>query len=404
MNNPLSELANYLSDQQEALVERWVHACEADDALGVVSKLTRTEFHNNIPLAIEGLCRVLSCGSNEASSETIKREVAKHGHERWKQGFSLEELIRDWGHLNRVLVAMTEAFFEAHYPQAPAERAKALDRVAAFIIEATGYSVQRFDALRRAEAAALARDLEIVKTQFDQLTQVRGQLLREAVHDIRGGLSAIESASAVLKLSQEPNKSFTEVLEVLSRSVDSVKEMLNSLLDLSRLESGADPAKLLSVNIVDVLESLAAEYHPVAAEKGLKLSTEGPKEVFVQTDPEKVRRIAQNLLLNALEHTSQGEIRLSWKVEAQRWVMCISDTGLGLQSVLGSPMAQELNEPDSDLDCQPSSPYSYAGEGIGLTIVKRLCDLLDAGVSLESELSQGTLFTIKFPLGYPQSK
>lgn len=405
MTTLLSEAASYLNEQQEAIIERWLHACAADETLGIVTRLTRAEFRDNIPLAIEGLCQILRYGSQEVPLEAIRRKVAKHGHDRWKQGFNLKGLIRDWGHLNRVLVATLEAFFQTHYPQAIAERAQALDRVAAFMIEATSTSVQRFDALRRAEAASLAKDLEIAKAQFDQLTQTRGRLLREAAHDIRGGLSAVESASAILKDAQAPNESFTEILDILGRSVDSVKEMLNSLLDLSRLESGADEAELLSVNIAEILEQLAVECQAVAAEKGLKLSTDGPQEVFVQTDPKKVRRIAQNLLVNALEHTSEGEIRLSWTVEARRWILRVHDTGPGLQDMLGSPVAQEMNEPDVEHPPASSGAASvHAGEGIGLTIVKRLCDLLDAGISLDSELGQGTVFTVEFPLGYSQSK
>ena len=370
MNEKLSALANYLQSQQSVILDRWKQECEADDALGVVSRLTREEFRNNIFAAIDGLCRVLTAGSDEASSDVIRTEVAKHGHHRWKQGFSLMQLIRDWGILNRVLVGMIEEYLQKDSPVTTTERTKALDRLAAFMTEATSSSVRRFDALRRAEAASVAKDLNAAKEQFEKVTETRGQLLREAAHDIRGGLSAIAGASEALKLSQSSNESFAAMLEVLDRGVQSVKQMLNSLLDLSRLESGADNVELLSVNIADVLSQLATEYTAVASGKGLILSSNGPKELFVQTDPQKVRRIAQNLIVNALQQTSHGEVRLSWSKEETRWIMRVSDTGPGIQNLVGAPVAQELDEQDLDREASTlETSHPHRGEGIGLTIM-----------------------------------
>ncbi|ADJ28708.1 sensor histidine kinase [Nitrosococcus watsonii] len=407
MDPLLSELSSYLSNHQQTIFKRWMEACKEDDALGAAAKLTYTEFRNNIPAALEGLCRILKHGNRRVSSETVRCEVAKHGHHRWKQGFSLKELIRDWGHLNQVLITTIETFFQIHHPHATVHRIKALERMGDFMIEAASHSVQRFDNLRQAEAAALTQDLEFARAQFEQLTQARGKLLREAAHDIRGGLSAIEGASAILNITKNPHESFTHILEILNAGINSVKEMLDSLLELSRLESGADEVELLSVNIADVLQQLAAEYRAVALKKDLRLSTDGPTEMWVRTDPEKARRIAQNLLINALKHTSSGEVHMCWRLESKRWLMGVSDTGPGMQAVLGSPVAQELNHPDSALgvsaDHASSSinpNHSHTGEGIGLTIVKRLCDLLDAGISLESEVGQGTKFTVEFPRHY----
>ncbi|KFI17856.1 ATPase, partial [Nitrosococcus oceani C-27] len=83
-----------------------------------------------------------------------------------------------------------------------------------------------------------------------------------------------EGASAILNITKKPNESFNHILDILNAGVNSVKDMLDSLLELSRLESGADEVELLSVNIADVLQQLAAEYQAVALKKDLRLSTE----------------------------------------------------------------------------------------------------------------------------------
>lgn len=401
MPDRLSQLAVHLSSQHEEIVDRWRVICESDDEMAVVSKLTRSEFRDNIPAAIDGFCRVLRMGDREATYEAIRDEVAKHGHHRWKQGFSLEQLIRDWGHLNRVLLGLSAEFLRRSGEADADDAIAAFDRLEHFMTEAISGSVRRFDDLRRAEAASLARDLQSVKEKFGTLTESRGQMLREAAHDIRGGLSAIAGASAVLKHTQTPTASLLDTLDVLDQGVQSVQDMLNSLLDLSRLESGADGVKLLSVNIATVLRELAAQHSAAASEQGVALHADGPEELCIETDPEKVRRIAQNLLTNALEHTPHGEVRITWTLDSQRWALRVSDTGPGMQDSVGPPVAQELDEPQpgGDTHYDPTAPC-FSGEGIGLTIVKRLCDLLDAGVSLESAQGQGTTVTVNFPLGY----
>ena len=401
MNSTLHELAYHLLSQKEEIVDRWIQACKDDQLLDMVNRLTRAEFRDGIPNALDELGRVLTHESVETASDEIQTDAGKHGHHRWKQGFSLGQLIRDWGKLNEVLVAFIEEYFEKSHPGQSASRTEALDLLARFLTEATTGSIHRFDELRRAEAASLASDVQMVRDQFNALNESRGQLLREATHDIRGSLSAVAMATQVLKTSAQPNESMTDVLDALDRGVKSVGEMLNSLLDLSRLDSGAEAIELLSVDIARVLRELVAEYKPAADKRRLGLTFAGPDELIVETDPKKIRRIAQNLLVNALQHTTSGEVRLSCSLGKKRWLMCVADTGPGIQDVVGSPVAKELNNPTSPVLESDSDPANvYRGEGIGLIIVKRLCTMLGAGISLESEWGRGSTFTVELPLTY----
>lgn len=132
----------------------------------------------------------------------------------------------------------------------------------------------------------------------------------------------------------------------------------------------------------------------------LAKNTEGVVAVVnqIEVDP---TTIAQNLLVNALEHTSHGEVRLIWKRDAIRWLLQVRDTGPGMQDQLGLRVAQELDHRDADRYPElRDAPFAYSGEGIGLSIVKRLCGLLDVEVALSLRRGQGTDFTVKFPLGY----
>lgn len=400
MQQGLDELSRYLGDNHERVISRWLAVCEGDEDLVLItSRLTRSEFRNNIPPALDGLCRVLS-GEASERSPAIQAEVARHGHHRWKQGFSLAEIIRDWGHLNRAVIDVIEGFCRERFPHEPEVLREALDRVAEFMTEASSRSVRRFDELRQAEAASLANDLELTREHFRALERARGELLREAAHDIRGGLSAIAGASAVMRMTHTPDEQFRKLLGSLDGGVRSVSDLLDSLLALSRLESGAEVAELSHVDIAETLRDLAADYRPMAMKKGLALHVSGEQPLVVYTDARKVRRIAQNLLLNALQHTARGAVRLSWAAGEKEWTLVVSDSGPGMEVTPASPVARELEAADRatrPAAWNPASRARYAGEGVGLTIVKRLCDLLDAGIALESDPDTGSMFTIEFP-------
>jgi signal transduction histidine kinase len=117
----------------------------------------------------------------------------------------------------------------------------------------------------------------------------------------------------------------------------------------------------------------------------------------------KIRRIAQNLILNAVKFTRDGGVTVSWgdseANDPKRWALSIQDTGPGIHSDAGKPMSNAL-EGKSEPPRGDQSDVTDAGEGIGLSIVKRLCDMLDASMELKSVEGAGTTFRILFPRHY----
>jgi signal transduction histidine kinase len=129
-----------------------------------------------------------------------------------------------------------------------------------------------------------------------------------------------------------------------------------------------------------------------------------------------MQRIAQNLILNALKYTEKGGVVVSCAQhpgEVERWSFCVQDTGVGLERLSGTPLAEvihaateEANSVERNADVPaPTLPSQsadgrHAGEGIGLSIVKRLCELLDASIELETQRGCGTTFRIVFPARY----
>ena len=200
---------------------------------------------------------------------------------------------------------------------------------------------------------------------------------------------------------------------------------------LSKLEAGQERRDLRPMDAAAVLKELCESFQPLAAERGLFLQIEGPPSLTVQGDVVNIQRIAQNLILNALKYTHRGGVRVVWQAletdGLQRWMFTIEDTGPGFQNGGAAPLAdaiaestaeaeavdgtmREVNEPTTPPMSAPAgrSPVSPGagrvvqtpGEGIGLAIVKRLCELLDATVELESEFGRGSIFRVVLPRYY----
>jgi signal transduction histidine kinase len=200
--------------------------------------------------------------------------------------------------------------------------------------------------------------------------------------------------------------------------------LLGELMELARLEAGQEKRELGRFNATTLASQLSRLNQPFARERGLFLRTEGPGRLFVEGDSLRVRRLLQNLVINALRYTHQGGVVLSWGVEKKNWWLMVKDTGPGLQSGSGAAMAEGLGEatasaresdvktaalagatsqvltPDGAAPVAPRPTSQQPGEGIGLSIVKRLCELLDASLEIASSVETGTTFRAVFPRRY----
>ena len=180
-----------------------------------------------------------------------------------------------------------------------------------------------------------------------------------------------------------------------------------------------------------LLSELGDSLRPQAQARGLYLGLEGPKAMPVSGDGVKIRRITQNLIINAIKYTRQGGIDLSWGAceadDDTRWFMQVRDTGPGFHAGPGTLLvgalevaterSREMAEDEStgsvthvdgelgmSLRAQQLGDRRPAqqqpGEGIGLSIVKRLCELLDATIEIDSQENIGTTFRILLPRRY----
>ncbi|WP_172992051.1 sensor histidine kinase [Lacipirellula parvula] len=260
---------------------------------------------------------------------------------------------------------------------------------------------------------------------LQELERRRGELWRQAAHDLRGNVGAVVNVTEGLTMGGLPELMRDEFVTLLQKSVSSLHAMLDEVIEIGRLQAGQEQRQVARFDVATLMQNLVESMQPISHERGLTLSASGPAPMEVQCDAGKICRIAQNFVINALKYTERGSVTLSWgnsrANDANRWMLCVEDTGPGFHAGPGAPLAEALVDATTEamkLDARsgdrgiPSDAenaqlrpahatdnrpvHQEQGEGIGLSIVKRLCDLLDASVELDRALSRGRCFASFF--------
>jgi two-component system CheB/CheR fusion protein len=246
-----------------------------------------------------------------------------------------------------------------------------------------------------------------------EYVQQRGSFLRSTFHDLRGSFGIIVGAATLLDMINTEEERF-KVQDMIQRNLRQITQMMNQLLDYSRLESGEEKLDVKPFDAALLLTELSESSARIASEKGLYIHCNGPEMLAVEGDSVKLRRIAQNLILNAIKYTHQGGITLSWQIlpstdqsTANSWEFSIRDTGPGIPQKLLTKILDSINSPiePNGKNSEPNPGIGLtagSGEGIGLFIVKHLCKLLLGKMYVESHRESGTTFRIIIPVSYSE--
>jgi len=430
----LDAIAAYLAARRHALLQRWREAADADPELTTASALSRAQFFDHIPEVLDAFERMLRARYRQERAEAAEDQregAAGHGMHRWQQGYQQREAMREWRHLHLCLVDELEAYSLAH-PETVAEAMTAARRALAELCsDGVCESADQYQQLQRSEAAGRERELVQALEALQTLDARRAETLREAAHDLRGSLSVVKFATVALDRQTAADDARAHSLAELRRGVATMTTLLNDLISLARLEAGHERRTHEPFDAAALLRELCLAMQPLAAERGLALVAEGPALLPVEGDQVNTYRIAQNLLVNALKYTERGGVRVTWEPDPAdpgwRWLLSVQDTGPGLKAGSSAPFARALKAATddaqsvgetADADGVPSAESEPPpmlrsqsgrraqdeppGEGIGLAIVKRLCELLDASLELHTEAGKGTTFRVLFPRQTPR--
>ncbi|HEX4596705.1 MAG TPA: hybrid sensor histidine kinase/response regulator [Burkholderiaceae bacterium] len=215
------------------------------------------------------------------------------------------------------------------------------------------------------------------------------QFFAAASHDLRQPLQAIGIYCSLLrKRAQGPLEPLTKNL---STAVESLSKLVEELLEISRLDSGAVQASKQIVDLNEVFSTLRQEFVPIAASKGLRFR-ERRARLYVETDPLLLQRVLRNLLSNAVRYATEGGVLLAARRRGGRASLEVWDTGPGIRREEFDRIFEEFYRGES------SKTETSGGYGLGLSIVRRICSVLGHSLFVTSRPGSGTVFRVEIPL------
>jgi len=243
----------------------------------------------------------------------------------------------------------------------------------------------------RLRNSELVEELRAQKKAAEEANVAKSRFLAVASHDLRQPLHALELFVQALEDTPLPAHAHQLVGNV-RRSVDSMDELFDALLDISRLDAGAVRPRVEMIALAEVFERLAFEYAPVAQQKGLVLRVMNTS-LYVRSDPTLLARIVRNLLANAVRYTERGRVTIGCRRHGEQVSIEVWDTGPGIPAEKFTEVFQEfaqLGNPERD---------RRKGLGLGLAIVERLAKLLGHGLELRSTSGKGSVFAVTVERG-----
>jgi len=240
-------------------------------------------------------------------------------------------------------------------------------------------------------------ELEMQKHQLGEANRMKTSFLSNMSHELRTPLNSVIALSGVLnrRLAGKVADEEYSYIDVIERNGKQLLDLINNILDLSRIESGHEEIEITKFKVNELVSEVVEMIEPQADLKNISLlylvEDDNPE---IKSDYGKCRHILQNLVANAVKFTEEGGVEIAVDVKSETINIAVTDTGIGISNENVSHVFEEFKQVDG------SNSRKYGGTGLGLAIAKKYVELIGGSLSVESIQGKGSKFTISLPLRF----
>ena len=253
-----------------------------------------------------------------------------------------------------------------------------------------------FDVRLKSSAVApnFSKIMETINTMTKELSGVetlRNDFISNVSHEMKTPLAVIGNYATLLQDPDLPEEKRIEYSKNIAQSSGHLAELITNILKLNKLENQQIFPKTKPYNVSEQLCECLLGFEKIWEDKNIEISTEIDEDIFIDADSELLALVWNNILSNAFKFTDDGgSVCVSLKKDKNTAIVTVTDTGCGMTAETGSRIFEKFYQGDTS--------HATHGNGLGLTLVKRIIDITNGEISVSSILNEGSTFTIKIPM------
>ncbi len=239
-------------------------------------------------------------------------------------------------------------------------------------------------------------ELEDLTHELEKANKVKSQFLANMSHEIRTPLTAIVGHAEAIIHDDIDKTKVQEDIEVIHGNSLHLLELINDILDLSRIEANKFELEIQPLDLAELIQDLSHTFNSQAQQKQLTFTVEHqlPLPFIIQVDSLRLKQILLNLCANAIKFTETGQVTLAIRWQKEQLIFTVTDTGIGLSKEHLAQVFEIFTQADNSISRR------FGGSGLGLTLSNQLAKLMSANITATSQLGQGSSFVLTLPCQY----